>query len=673
MAYVIPRDEIEKALAEGDYDRAEVLVCEAANAFIAGQPVGGAPPENLEAWIDQVERAAGPRPWIIYYQAWMAFSSGQPGLAYLRLKEAAAAVARGVAQPPEGFAHADVRRWQAVVNASLATAAWVTGRGPEALEAFRSAAAVLGDGEHDRPSAVTADEARRWVAADPVGSASFWLAFGGVAEGLSITEALAAALNNVAQIAIDRGEPFAGQRIATASCELRRGQEGIAAYAVSLNSLGMAERATGAWAAADDDLLEARVLAQRAGHRQLASYALGNMAELAGDRRDGDAHVLFARSAAEKESIGDAYGLAYGWRAEARLLRLDGAFEAALDLARRARELRQTVTHPFEKASLVAELGACLIAAGQVDEGLGCLGEAEVAAASIDAKGVLASIYLQRGRLGDQAQAEIARSMIEQYRMVWLRAEDGPSRTPGVRVHLIGEFAIEVGGCALDVSGWKNRKAAEVLRLLALHGGRLVQSDSLLDAVWPDTHNARPSLKAALTTIRRALESAGGQRDLLVRDGERYALSVEWSDVGHFEAAVALAAAASAAGRMQLAGARYLEALQPWADATLLATDTYARWADDERRRLELVVHATRARAAALLLDLSVADQALEVGNQMVRTDPLDETGHQVVIRALLAMNDPGGARRAYESCERILEEQLGAAPSAATRSLMPN
>jgi DNA-binding SARP family transcriptional activator len=68
-----------------------------------------------------------------------------------------------------------------------------------------------------------------------------------------------------------------------------------------------------------------------------------------------------------------------------------------------------------------------------------------------------------------------------------------------------------------------------MLRLLALHAGRPIHRDLLIEALWPSTdpEAAGRCLHVAISSLRQLLEASGGNgRSLVARDGEAYRLAL---------------------------------------------------------------------------------------------------------------------------------------------------
>lgn len=94
-------------------------------------------------------------------------------------------------------------------------------------------------------------------------------------------------------------------------------------------------------------------------------------------------------------------------------------------------------------------------------------------------------------------------------------------------------------------------------------------------------------------------------------------------------------------------------------------------WLSDERERLrQLRLHMLESVADRL----TVAGQfglAIEVAFSVLQADMLRESAHRALVRAHLAEGNVAEARRAYAACERLLDRELGVAPTVAMTGLL--
>src|SRR5919112_1659190 len=89
-----------------------------------------------------------------------------------------------------------------------------------------------------------------------------------------------------------------------------------------------------------------------------------------------------------------------------------------------------------------------------------------------------------------------------------------------VRVWLLGGFRVSVGSRTIPQDAWRLRKAATLVKLLALAPGHRMHREQTMDLLWPDAGRkaASNSLRTTLHTARKILEPAMGTRYLASED-----------------------------------------------------------------------------------------------------------------------------------------------------------
>jgi two-component SAPR family response regulator len=90
-----------------------------------------------------------------------------------------------------------------------------------------------------------------------------------------------------------------------------------------------------------------------------------------------------------------------------------------------------------------------------------------------------------------------------------------------VRVWLLDGFRITVGPRRIEHSEWRLRKAAALVKLLALAPDHRLHREQAMDLLWPDSDRkaASNNLRQALHAARNALDSGQGFRYLISQDG----------------------------------------------------------------------------------------------------------------------------------------------------------
>lgn len=236
-----------------------------------------------------------------------------------------------------------------------------------------------------------------------------------------------------------------------------------------------------------------------------------------------------------------------------------------------------------------------------------------------------------------------------------------------MRIGLLGELEVlDDAGRAVPVAGAKLRA---LLAVLALHVGRVVPADQLIEALWGDEPptDARNSLQGLVSKLRRIL----GAADLVVMRGDGYALDLpaDATDVARFERSAVEGRAMAAAGDLAravevLAGADALwrgEALADLAYDDLAAAPatrlTEARLALlEERLRLELQLGRHQGAVAPL--------------EALVAAHPLREGFREALMLALYRSGRQADALRSYQEGRHLLGEGLGLEPGPELRRL---
>src|SRR5918998_3578044 len=169
------------------------------------------------------------------------------------------------------------------------------------------------------------------------------------------------------------------------------------------------------------------------------------------------------------------------------------------------------------------------------------------------------------------------------------RAEEGPpdarvGRAETVRVWVLGGFRVSVGPHTVEEGAWRLRKAASLVKLLALAPGHHLHRERAMDLLWPD-HGRRAAannLSQALHAARRAFgPDAQAASSCLASQGEQLVLCPGgelWLDVDAFEEAAATA-------RRSRESAAYRAALNLYG-GELLPRDPYEEWTEGPREGL---------------------------------------------------------------------------------------
>jgi len=248
------------------------------------------------------------------------------------------------------------------------------------------------------------------------------------------------------------------------------------------------------------------------------------------------------------------------------------------------------------------------------------------------------------------------------------RTSEGGNYAEVVRVWLLGGFRVSVGSRTIGEDGWQRRKAAALVKLLALAPSHRMHREHLMDLLWPrlGAQAAANNLHRNLYVARRTLdpESLTSSRCLTLR-GEQLVLSPErdlWVDVDAFEQA-------AEAARYSWEPAAYRAAIDLYA-GELLPEDRYEEWTEEHRRRLREIYLSLLLSLAHLQEERKDHDGAAETLGEVLAEDPVREEAHVGLMRLHALRGRQGEALRQYERLEEILFQELGTQPSVASHVL---
>jgi class 3 adenylate cyclase len=240
--------------------------------------------------------------------------------------------------------------------------------------------------------------------------------------------------------------------------------------------------------------------------------------------------------------------------------------------------------------------------------------------------------------------------------------------TSSARIQLCGKLAVELDGRLIELTRL-TAQTRVLLAFLTLNRLRPVGRDELAEVLWEDRapESADVSLRALLSRLRATFgrQALRGKTELeLVLPGDA------WID---FEAAFEMAHRAEAA----VAQRRWSDAWWPKWTALAISRRTFlpgcqGRWVDERRRDLaDIRLRAEEAGAAiGLGLGGSELPSAERSARALIEAAPYRESGYRFLMEALAARGNVAEALVVYDDLRRLLRDELGASPAAATQAL---
>jgi predicted ATPase/DNA-binding SARP family transcriptional activator/DNA-binding CsgD family transcriptional regulator len=237
-----------------------------------------------------------------------------------------------------------------------------------------------------------------------------------------------------------------------------------------------------------------------------------------------------------------------------------------------------------------------------------------------------------------------------------------------MRVWLLDGFRVSVGTRTLEESQWHLKKAAALVKLLALSPAHHLHREQLMDFLWPGLEKkaASNNLRYVLHGARRTLASDPGM-------GSRYLASEEkslvlcpegnlWVDVEAFEESTLIA-------RRSRDPAAYRVAIELYS-GELLPEDRYEEWAETRRQELRSVFLSLLLELAELYEGHGEYEAGIEVLERAVFEEPTNEEAHAGLMRLYVLSGKQQEALARYERLRDVLYEHLGTEPGVTTQAL---
>ena len=222
---------------------------------------------------------------------------------------------------------------------------------------------------------------------------------------------------------------------------------------------------------------------------------------------------------------------------------------------------------------------------------------------------------------------------------------------------LLGPPRVEIDG---EVIAFPRQKSLALLVHLAVTGEQQ-RRDSLAALLWPESADARGSLRRELSSLKSAL----GNGDWLDAQRENVTLTGDVRlDVDDFLAAVESGDPA----RWRQAADLYRDNfLTGFSLADSPAFDDWQFFQAEEYRR---ICAATLEELIAHFQAAGDPDAAIPYARRLLALDNLHELSHRILMCLYALAGQQSAALRQYDECVRLLDEELGVPPEAETTEL---
>jgi DNA-binding SARP family transcriptional activator len=240
---------------------------------------------------------------------------------------------------------------------------------------------------------------------------------------------------------------------------------------------------------------------------------------------------------------------------------------------------------------------------------------------------------------------------------------------------MAGGIRIQSRGTSIGEPELHGRHVRLVLARFILERDRSLSRHELADALWSDGALPRTwesTMRTALAHARRFLALLDDDLGVaIVREGTRYRLILPAGSSVDVEDATELVAAAE----LHLTGGDAAAALATAGEAEAVLSQPVlpgveGTWIERVRTRYHHEWLRSIETLATAAVELDDAAAGLALAERGLDHAPFRESLHRLVMRAHWAAGNRAEALRAYESCRRLLAEQMGVDPAPATDAL---
>ncbi len=233
-------------------------------------------------------------------------------------------------------------------------------------------------------------------------------------------------------------------------------------------------------------------------------------------------------------------------------------------------------------------------------------------------------------------------------------------------ISLLGGFSVTLDG--KPITSFESNKVRALLAYLATETDRPHSRDKLAALLWPDMpdQTARNNLRYALSNLRKAIGDAYTSQPFVCISKQTVNLNVDdnlHADVLTFsrELAQSPLTLSNLEEAMRLYQGDFLEGFYVGGDSA------FEEWAVLKREQLRRQTLDALHRLAQAYEKNGQMDKALAASWRLVDLEPWSEEAHRDLMLRLGRSGKRAAALSQYDTCRRVLKEQLNVEPSAET------
>ena len=236
---------------------------------------------------------------------------------------------------------------------------------------------------------------------------------------------------------------------------------------------------------------------------------------------------------------------------------------------------------------------------------------------------------------------------------------------------LMGPFEALLNG--QEITAFQSSKVRALLAFLAVEMARPHPRETLAGLLWPNVPEscAHHSLNQALSNLRGAICDHETTPPFLLVAGQSLQFnrnSDHWLDVGELERLINWKTGKLVGGAEDRLGHAVDMYRGPFLEGFSLAdSPAFEEWIVLHRERLHRLTLETMHQLVDALTTRGEVEQALQYAWRQLELDPWLEEAHLQAMRCLALAGRRSEALAQYGICRRLLAQELGAEPAAAT------
>ena len=245
---------------------------------------------------------------------------------------------------------------------------------------------------------------------------------------------------------------------------------------------------------------------------------------------------------------------------------------------------------------------------------------------------------------------------------------------PPVQVSMLGGFRLQANGHEVDESLNRARQLWNLLEYLIAFRHRDISPDELVDVLWHNDEIDNPSsaLKNLVYRVRTILVSHGipGAKNIILCQRGTYSWNNALTttvDIEEFERLIREADEKESQPAEQLD--LYMQALSYY-KGDLLPKSAFEEWVVPLSTYYHSLYVKCVEKTIRLLMDAGRYQEIAHIAQQAIVIDQFDESFHEALILAQIAMGNQQRAMAHYEHVTSLFYRELGVKPSERLRNL---